>query len=489
MPFKKGDKVIAVQRSMNLIPLEIGKEYEVEQVKDKDKSNIGILQNGVIYWYQEFRFKPAEQLPLKLEIGCIVKVLDTSGIALNPIEEYQVEKLYVDVMGGVTGVKLVGSGTRYHPRRFTVLKAAQALPVPFDAAKWEPKVGEKVYVIDKDQWHAAAMDQFINDGKEYAIRYIDDFDGVVQFKLENCYYYAKSSLRPTWAGKVKQPPNPPKKDVPELREELWQKQEARGDNGLCSFAFENKDGKQSFHTNAPCHAALSGGGYIQGEITKVAYGLRFDIKYKVSKKEQEAHKAFCNYIINQSPWAVAFLTKDIEEAITKDIYMNVEVNRHVMAGACVALRSGQEWQGRAVMFKKLLDWGINPHICFLLSCAFKLKEKENVFAAWGGGHDVLDSSRKLNDLIRFFKEGYFTAQGKEAAPYRTYHAGYTIAAACAGSGNVHALSIGTWLQNNTTQTTKGDGWQRRVIVTDEALKEVAAKLDAMFQQPTEKDKP
>lgn len=489
--FAAGDKVVVKPGQVHR-QLELGKVYTVKRYPGIDGNEFLDLEeiDGVF----TRRFEHYVEQPLKLEVGCVVVCIDAKeSNVLRLKRRYTVEKLYLGLPGQATHIKLEGNGNRYHPRRFKVVEAAQEA---FDHDAWVPKVGEKVYIVAKDdaRFHAGGMDVHVNDGKEYTITSEGDNGPAygIRYGVAHHWNWWKTSLWPVKAGKPKQPPAPSKPKAPvvpkDLREHLFQAQTSRGmGGGLCSFAFEGKDGERDLHTAAPCHAALArplgDSCYSKKagtEVVAMAYCLRHDIQ-KVVGKERDAHKVYCDYILNRSPWAVAFITKDIEEAVTKDILMNVEVNKYVMAGACVALRVGQEFPGRVALFKKLLDSGINEHICWIFSCAFKEDGLGGYsFAVWHGGHDVMDGNRDAKEVFRFFKEGYFNAKGTEKDPFRTSHYTYEIANACAKY--TEGKGISTWLRNNTKATVSGEGWNRKEKINDESLKAVADIITNIFKE-------
>lgn len=496
MAFKKGDVVEVVNKNMVIGGLKLGVKYTIEAydphrysahggcVLLERKAGDGLGQNH----FMGSRFKLAEPVVLKLEVGCEVLALRDIGIHLAHGNKAIVEKVYVDALGATTGIKLRGINARYHLRNFKVVAEAKEA---FNRDAWNPQAGEKVFIVGESGIdHVGNMDKYINDGVEHTISgkqwdkdayYVIHADG-------NRFYWSKDALRPVNAGKpaakpVVPPPPPPPQD---LREELWKRvQEYHG--GLCSFGAENKAGRRVFHNSAPCHASM---GYLNlpGEITKVVYCLRHDIQYQLKPYSVKAddHKAYVEYILNGSPWSVAFETKDFKEASTKDIYMNVEVNRNVLVGAMVAVRVGFEKMGRSKMFKKMLDAGHHPHTCFLLACRYTddgLGGYRTI--EWGGGHDVLDQNRKFDSLIKFFKEGYHEPEGTLKEPFRTHHGHYTIANACARGGGYAAgglvkNSIGDWFAQNTKMEVFGEGFNKRTKFTDKSIEDVAKMLDDIF---------
>lgn len=493
MPFKAGDKVVVVEGKL-AFDLKLNVEYTVEDYNEQRYADHGggvrlveHKRGGADGYICGKRFKLVEQ-PLVFAVGAQVERTGESTNLLDKGQQYIIQSVYRDELGGVNKIKLEGINASYHVRGFKVVANVKAA---FDPAKWEPQEGEKVYIIAEDSWHSPGrMCSFINDGKEYTISRSHDLELTYQVRLDNGYVYdPRVSLRPVNAGKavpkVAKPAPPPL----ELREALFKRQKANGlGDVLCSYAFETKEGKQHLYPYV-CHAMLSNG---HGEIVKVAYGFRHDMA-RVEKGKEEAHKAYSKYIISESPWASAFITQDIDEAIEKDILMNVEVNRFMIAGACVALRTGQEYPNRPVIFKEMLDLGHNPHTCWLVSCAFTKKGNTYSFNSWTGGHDVIDKYRVLDDVIKFFQTGYHiekcpgtysgTVHPLTKDPYRTHHGNYAIANTIANASKAkdHNDSIGAWFVNNTGKTAVGEGWDKKTVIDVKALDEVATKLDKLIK--------
>lgn len=502
MPFKKGDKVVAVERSNSIHRLEVGKTYVVEEYQGVEQgSPVGVLNEGVIRFYQERRFKLAVE-PVAIAAAPAAKKLGVFAVGdkvrvkvgEGKLAQHPNQKMRL-LDGSIHTVNRVGEkdgdetlvyltrdtweGGGLFARRFEhyiepvgakpeALKLEAGCTVAcIDAKDSDVLVLRRRYVVEKIYANGAI--KLLHSGTRYHPR---------RFKVVEAPAFPAGPVAP--APKQRKPPKPPKPST-DLREDLYNK--AKDGHGQCSYAIEYENGHRSFHANDVCHARLNTAYYGsgQGEVANVAYCLRQEITAFVPRDATKAaHKAYCDYVINRSPWAHAFLTKDIEEAYTKDILMNVEVNKNIMAGACLMLRTGTERKGRANLFKLLIDHGHLPNTAWLVSCAFKKVEGNHYsFFDWSGGHDVIDKYRSFEDTIQFLKTGFHRPSGLIREPYRTSSGNYVIADTVARSQQ--GASISTWLEKNTVKKVVGEGFNKNTHITEESIYEVADKIDALLK--------
>lgn len=487
MPFKKGDVVEVIEAKAGPQSRRfIGKQVIVEASKD-DGYGERIQIEG--QWWKAERFKLAKPVELAFAVGAQVERTAPSTMHTVKGGKYTIKAVIRDPLGAITKFTLNECIGIYSVNNFKVV--ANGEKIAFDVQKWEPKVGEKVFVVGKDKHFADCMERYINNGVEYRIKAVcPDWGEKEIIHLENDYGYLRESLRPVWAGKVEQkapPPPPPKpKDPEDLREHLYNKQKAKGlGSGLCSYAVEYGNGVRGFHIGDVCHARLNRSSAYdirdgKDGVVKLAYGLRHCFA-RVDADKKEAYKEYVDYIINRSPWAVAFLTKDINEAFDKDLYMNVECNRHIIAGAAVALRSAQEYPERPVIFKMVKDLGHSEHTAWVFSCGFTTiagtKDRFN-YRGWGGGHDVVSGDVSCKELVKFFQQGYHNHLGADKTPYRTSHGNYQISNAIA---EYKGQSIKQWLADNTKATVIGEGWGKKNVIDEKAIHEVANKFDNLIK--------
>lgn len=494
--FKAGDKVVCVNADYGLIK---DKTYEVREYNPNMLGKMG----GALFLVDQpawgaTRFKLVEQLPVVLPfvVGATVECLVDDYIMARRGQQYVINEVKLDELGGVKSIRMDGLNSTYSMlNRWKVV----APPVPvkeWNRDEWVPQVGEKVYITGEDAGFATAMYELIGNGVVYTIEHADDYIHLEDH--EWIYYATGEALTPVNPQAIIQPlaPKPrPVHEYADLRDDLMSKP----CSSLCSFAFEYEDGHRYYKRDGACHAYI---GNIYGSAdergksrvrTQLVYNLPHQIEIVRTKPEgvsgwcslttdEISHNQAADYIINRSPWAIAFLTKDMKEATKKGLFMNVELNVNVIAAACVALRSCMEHGYRSNIFKMLVDEDVGENAAFLTACAFGYKGQDNYsHYAWGGGHDILDSSRSLDGLVKFFKTGFHTEKGTVKEPWSTHHEQYVMAQACAERAERGEISIGKWFKDNTVETVTGEGFYKTSSITKQSLIDVANKLDKLLK--------
>lgn len=485
MALREGDVVrIKPERIGGLF--DVGDEFVVREYDEMHKHYGGpaIKVFGMDQWLRLVRFTVIKKA---YKAGDTVKCVDALGsLVLVYDRKYTVEKVYEDGT-----FKLKDSGTRYHPRRFELVAVAGApvapdVPVlpgefPFDPALWWPEAGEKVYIIGNGGGFTyQEQRQYINDGKAYALGYVYGNEQA-DVRHPGCTYtWSKDAMRPVWAGKKKQeipgqltfPDKPlpayvPPKVGPQpksaFRETVWDKVKETG--GICAFGFKGTAGREDIHGGQPCHAALARSNV--GEVAELVYSVRHDLKH-VPEAARPAYQRYLDYILNRSPWAHAFLTKDAEEAMEQDVFMNVEVNRHVIAAACVAIRMAHEYLNRIRAFSWALDNGACEPAAWLFCCSFSVVMDASKPEGWGGGHDVIDGGRDMAETVKFFREGYTSETGTVKEPFRTSHGHYRISDPICRTARRGQDSIRTWTNANFNAVVTGEGWNKKSSITKES---------------------
>lgn len=469
-------------------------KYYVQNVRGNSVKLVGI---GVRYSIDRFRWcgapkavkKPVAKVNWPPVVGQKVYIVAKSGVDHVGIMDKYVqdgEEYTVKNIGEESGVVCYYVQVALHRICYWSIDALSPTPAkPIAHKDWIPTVGDEVYVTGKDMYHnPVQMDKFINDGIVYKIKEV--YAGFV--RLNNTYGYEKSSLTLKKSGYRPPAPKPVPKPVPkpaiiqhelDLREDLFSK----GGASICSFGFEFEDGSRSLQYNAPCHAGLRVyyGGKGPKKVTQLAYCIRREKRFITGK--EEAHKAYVDYIINKSPWAVAFLTKDIEEAYTKDILMNIDANHNVVCGAAVALRVGTEKQGRIDTFKMLVDKGVSGHAAWLISFCYVPNGKGYVPSFSGGGHDVIDCYRSWKGMIQFFSKGYFRKGAVGGKTYREYSYYDGFCEYVAGGNSVD--TIRTWMEKNVKAKTSGEGFNKVTSINEESLLEAAKLIEELLNKDKE----
>jgi hypothetical protein len=381
------------------------------------------------------------------------------------------------------------------------LELVEAAPIPEAVRAFQ--VGDKVKIVRavpdyKWHWVDGEMGNRVGDGEEYTIASVD-VDGDDQIVLEHLPYIWPHAAFELVALDAPVPPQPPmpkpapmkkeEKSKLSLRADLWkqveEKQKRRAEIGICSFAVECEDGKRFFTTYGPCHAALAHMVPAKKKAAALAYNIRHERNFIIGeecKTTLDLHKRYVKYILNESPWKDCFLTKRLDTALRYDILMDVTKNRHQIAAACIALREGSEFQAKLTVFDTLSRKGYSGHTAYLLSSAFSFKDKNTLtMNGMGGGHMVLSGQMDSTEVLEFFKNGY--SLGLNEPSYADNHTAYEVFRFISPVYNrkLPKQDLSAWMDENVEKKQIGAGWEKKTIISLDALYKLADKLDKFFK--------
>jgi hypothetical protein len=317
--------------------------------------------------------------------------------------------------------KVLGTWDEY---LFELVRRGNGEAVAAKPAIIAPKIGEYVKVAKKVAGGKAKwlpeMDATI--GKTYKVERFDDW--AKTYQLSNGYSYLAECLE---IGKKEDVEK--KKKGPALRDLIAQsrKEDIKNVRGVSSYVVFLKNKKTgeitlNKHLSDVCHARLA-----------VYYGGRDDVKEAVAVIDyQQAHekqalaagkgyktsyRKFVDYIVNRSPWAVAFQGKTVKNVLENGVLMNVEAPSGAVAGACQALRYLSEFNAQNAVWKLMMDNGIQEDAAFLTTYAFIAEADGYTKHPMGGGHQPINGEISAGSLISFFANGY-DEKFLKSTPYR-----------------------------------------------------------------------
>lgn len=235
-------------------------------------------------------------------------------------------------------------------------------------------------------------------------------------KMENIPYRMRDDRFQVLARKKEAAPPVEKKIVLSLLEELDAKAGCKP--GTCTYAIRSVKGKTNYHVRDVCHFRLNTSSAYENkigneEVSEVALYLNGH----VNGENHAAWKMFVDYVINRSPVAKCFITKDVEQAVSLGVMMDVQQNHSDLVTAAVFLRTGSEYASRLPAFKLAVDLGFSENVAYLYSQWFDSVEGiECKFQH--GGHHVINGGMDKEKFSKFFKEGLSINNG---SPYATHH--------------------------------------------------------------------
>jgi len=204
-----------------------------------------------------------------------------------------------------------------------------------------------------------------------------------------------------------------------LAEELIEKVNHVGCAGTCSYAIEFANGHRRFQSNDACHARIrwgekmSRGDEANNPPVAIACNIHGHIKHVGQYADGAAYKAFVNYMLNDSPWADAWLTKDVDEAMKGCAMMDVTKPYSYVCSAAIAMRTGSEYAKSLKVFKDLLDWKYNPNVAYLVSqCTTVHNNGAYQFIPNGGSHHVWHTGMEMSKVVSFFNDKKLNVEDK-----------------------------------------------------------------------------
>ena len=268
---------------------------------------------------------------------------------------------------------------------------------------------------------------------------------------------------------VKPLPKPAK--ARDIRAELALKAKAGYEGNRCNYSIEFDTGKIRHQAPDACHARLCWCGYNEGdarakEIVNIALNITPHYN-QLTKENKEIYPKFVNYMLNESPWAFCFVTKDVKEALEVGILMDVNQNVSHIVGAAMSLRLATEFPSTLKPFGDALDKGYSGNVAHLISGHLM----GGKVTSWPH-HSALTSSLNKNAIIKFFKNGYpvklpAIAKDRKQTRYQIFDtispgAGYD------GSNVGGGESLSEFVAKQAVSTKRGEGFEAKTIFDYEA---------------------
>lgn len=192
-----------------------------------------------------------------------------------------------------------------------------------------------------------------------------------------------------------------KAELRPLRDRLRKRMADGRSPGVCTFAYRVLGQASYIYERAPCHASLGNKNDIVEAILHVANHMP-NTKLANGKGAEKNYYRWLDYILNRSPWSVAFVTKSVWEAMYEGIVLNVHVCHDVMVTAAIAVRTGSEFTNTSMVFCEALDNGATEPQAAFVSCFYR----KGGFWDHMGGHHVIRSNLNFKQIVRFFETGY-----------------------------------------------------------------------------------
>ncbi len=161
-----------------------------------------------------------------------------------------------------------------------------------------------------------------------------------------------------------------------------------------------EDGTWSMSRNTACAAGLNG---LQKHAVPLFivssiqdYGSIYHHTHAITRK-------YINWLINDSPWAVVFVEKDIDWVIEHNcLVISAEYPNNLAVGAAVASRMPWEFSSWTTAWNALTEAGMNPSLAYILSFLTRPTAGAYVLkTGYGRSHCATHENFKLNEAKNF----------------------------------------------------------------------------------------
>lgn len=199
------------------------------------------------------------------------------------------------------------------------------------------------------------------------------------------------------------------------------------DEYMCSSIFIHTNGDVVDTGNYACHAGLCYPTFKEEKEYHAVASATHVANAKGRKHGSEHVKPFLEWLLNFSPYAPAFITKNINNVIeTKFIIANMDVKQPLVAAALQSLRAYTEHSFVAYLWYRLVEAGVNPDLAYPIGYRYD-GDKESLYTRTHS-HCEWDPEGNDNKVIAFMKH-QMSVRAQESANFRqcrTYEGSYSL---------------------------------------------------------------
>lgn len=273
------------------------------------------------------------------------------------------------------------------------------------------------------------------------------------------YYYYRKHLVPLEGDELKEWTEKMEKQSPcdALKEQIKSihAKSNRDDAGVCSYSVKKDDNAVLIYIHAACHASFNTSGCVAASTWD---------SYRLTLETKESVRELYEWIMNDSPWLhcihpswdILSARERTDRAINGPVPLNIDAPANEVAGFVVALRTISEHDRTIPTYLKLRQLGASKAVSFLL-CGGLQSSDEKGFELFHNSnwHHFMSSSQSVEDLCKFFKNGYFR-KGQCALPLNKKKFNYIAGQIGMEEGNGDkALSV--FIANNSVKSGRGFG--------------------------------
>lgn len=178
-------------------------------------------------------------------------------------------------------------------------------------------------------------------------------------------------------------------------------------NVTARYAFIYNNGKIVVSQNTACHHSVMSLGRDDKLKTQSIVTCINGPKAQDAHLTKEESVQFYDWLLNRSPYANAFVSKDADESFNKHKYavMNVSAPANMLQGALITTRQPWEHHNVVKVFCKLVDRGVDENTAYILGSLFRESTGDSLtYGMQMAGHFNLDLAvMKVADCISFVR--------------------------------------------------------------------------------------
>lgn len=273
-----------------------------------------------------------------------------------------------------------------------------------------------------------------------------------------------------------------KKPGQTLGDRLIQKAKTQGVVTCASYAFAFVDGSEKINHYTACHAGFN---YIDKPLAQVVENV-CDKYETTAEAYKPIYRRFIDYMINRSPWKTAFIPCDVDVAINRGVYANIEEKLSNVVNALIALRQGHENRQILRSWKYLLDNGFDENTSWAASQFFLIDTNGMKFLHLPtGAHDWLTGAAVVVECyLEFFRNGFQFC--KEEFPLKEGKRTYNVTKAITGFGQHERdkkgrQTINSWAVKHLPLKAEFSGWNEVKYLEDKTVLAFAKLIEEQIR--------
>lgn len=234
--------------------------------------------------------------------------------------------------------------------------------------------------------------------------------------------YGRFVPRPAAKEAAEKPVAKEQAGIPFLKEREEFRKKVAKRSGECHYAIILSDGRVVEHVQDVCHARLRPYKDCKAIILDARQHydeLAAGEGYAVSpyfKGSEVVYREWMEWLVNDSPFASAFITKNFDEALEYGYVLDVSKGANLIYCAAIAMRTAHEFNYILSSWKDMEDWGLNPLTRFMLAHSLNKTGEVYTPVCRSGHHIVFSSANQVAILAATIKRGKMVDEG---APFNT----------------------------------------------------------------------